>query len=127
MWRYRELLPVAPPEAVTLGETMTPLLDCPRLAATLGLKRLLIKDESRLPTGSFKARGMAVAVSMREKVFANLSSRAADQIQEEIELLGPMRLADVELVQEQIVEIARRLEEEGRLSIDVGGSDDVLV
>lgn len=64
---------------------------------------------------------------MREKVFSNLSSRAADQIQEEIELLGPMRLADVEQIQEQIVEVARRLEEEGRLSIEIGGSDDVLV
>jgi threonine synthase len=65
MWRYRELLPVARDESiVTLGETMTPILECPRLGARLGLRRLLVKDESRLPTGSFKARGMAVAVSM---------------------------------------------------------------
>jgi threonine synthase len=65
LWRYRELLPL-PPEAepVTLGETTTPLLPCPRLGAALGLSNLSIKDESRLPTGSFKSRGMAVAVSM---------------------------------------------------------------
>ncbi len=64
---------------------------------------------------------------MMEKVFANLSSRAVAQIKEEIDLLGPMKLSDVEKVQEQIVEVARHLEGEGRLSIDVGGSDDLLV
>jgi threonine synthase len=69
MWRYRELLP--PGDAggaiVSLGETMTPLLECPRLAEALGMDRLWIKDESRLPTGSFKARGMAMAVTMARR------------------------------------------------------------
>jgi threonine synthase len=65
LWRYRELLPLpAEVEPVTLGEGMTPLLPCPRLGQTLGLSRLFIKDESQLPTGSFKSRGMTVAVSM---------------------------------------------------------------
>src|SRR5439155_10086733 len=65
LWRYRELLPLpADVEAVTLGEGMTPLLPCPRLGMELGLERLFIKDESQLPTGSFKSRGMTVAVSM---------------------------------------------------------------
>jgi threonine synthase len=65
LWRYRELLPVEDDaHVVSLGEGMTPLLDCPRLASRLGLARLMLKDESQLPTGSFKARGMAVAVSM---------------------------------------------------------------
>jgi threonine synthase len=65
LWRYRELLPLpADAEPVTLGEGMTPLLPCPRLGRELGLSRLFIKDESQLPTGSFKSRGMAVAVSM---------------------------------------------------------------
>ena len=64
MWRYRELLPVRDAAGViTLGETVTPLLTAPRLAAALGLRELLVKDESRLPTGSFKARGMAMAIS----------------------------------------------------------------
>ena len=67
------------------------------------------------------------AEEMKEKVFSNLSSRAVEQIQEEIELLGPMKLSDVEKVQEELVETARRLESEGRLSIDVGGGDEVLV
>jgi threonine synthase len=65
LWRYRDLLPLPPDaEPVTLGEGMTPLLPCPRLGAALGVPRLTIKDESQLPTGSFKSRGMAVAVSM---------------------------------------------------------------
>lgn len=65
LWRYRELLPLpAGSEPVTLGEGMTPLLPCPRLGAQLGLKHLWVKDESQLPTGSFKSRGMTTAVSM---------------------------------------------------------------
>jgi threonine synthase len=69
MWRYLELLPLDRPDRrVTLGETETPLLPAPRLGRHLGLRDLLIKDESRLPTGSFKARGMAVAVSMAKEL-----------------------------------------------------------
>ena len=65
LWRYRELLPLPfDAEPVTLGEGMTPLLPCPRLGKALGLSRLFIKDESQLPTGSFKSRGMTTAVSM---------------------------------------------------------------
>jgi threonine synthase len=65
LWRYRELLPLPfEVEPVTLGEGMSPLLKCPRLGSVLGVKRLLIKDESQLPTGSFKSRGMTAAVSM---------------------------------------------------------------
>src|SRR5262249_18600522 len=51
-------------DPVTLGEGLTPLLPCPRLGHELDLDRLWIKDESQLPTGSFKSRGMSVAVSM---------------------------------------------------------------
>jgi len=58
------MLPIDEPDAVvSLGESMTPLLVAPRLGAALGVNRLYIKDESRLPTGSFKARGMAIAIS----------------------------------------------------------------
>jgi threonine synthase len=65
LWRYRELLPLPfDADAVTLGEGMTPLLPCPRLGQALGLQQLSVKDESQLPTGSFKSRGMTVAVSM---------------------------------------------------------------
>jgi len=65
IWRYRELLPVRrAQDIVSLGEVMTPLLSLPRLAARLGSAELLVKDEGRLPTGSFKARGLVMAVSM---------------------------------------------------------------
>ena len=65
LWRYRELLPVRRKEnIVSLGETMTPLVPLPKLAAKLGGGEILVKDEGRLPTGSFKARGLVMAVSM---------------------------------------------------------------
>lgn len=64
VWRYAPLLPVAHPEqAVSLGEGWTPLLQAPRLARKLGMKRLAVKDEARNPSGTFKDRGAAVAVS----------------------------------------------------------------
>jgi threonine synthase len=70
MWRYRELLPIERDEdIVSLGETMTPLLRCDRLAHRMGITgELIMKDESRLPTGSFKSRGMAMAVSMAKSL-----------------------------------------------------------
>jgi threonine synthase len=65
LWRYRELLPVARTEdIVSLGEAMTPIVPLSRLAARLGAAEILVKDEGRLPTGSFKARGLVMAVSM---------------------------------------------------------------
>ena len=64
LWRYTELLPIsAPKDMVTLGETMTPLIHTKRLGTKFGLTEVWVKDESRLPTGSFKARGLAIAVS----------------------------------------------------------------
>jgi threonine synthase len=65
LWRYRELLPLPlDAEPVTLGEGMTPLLPCPRLGQQLGLQNLWVKDESQLPTGSFKSRGQTMCVSL---------------------------------------------------------------
>jgi len=65
LWRYRELLPVRRKEdIVSLGEAMTPLVPLPKIAAKIGGGELLVKDEGRLPTGSFKARGLVMAVSM---------------------------------------------------------------
>ncbi len=66
LWRYRELLPVRRPENVlSLGEVTTPLVPLPRLAKG---GEILVKDEGRLPTGSFKARGLALAVSMAKEL-----------------------------------------------------------
>jgi threonine synthase len=71
LWRYRELLPVADPDnEITLGEGMTPLLPARRLGAQLGCPQLLIKEEGINPTGSFKARGQAVAVARARELGA---------------------------------------------------------
>lgn len=70
-WRYREFLPMARTESIIdLGEVMTPLMALPRLAekAGVGADRILVKDDSRLPTGSFKARGLALAVAMAKEL-----------------------------------------------------------
>jgi len=64
MWRFREWLPLLPNESPTsLGEGGTPLLPADRLGAQLGFRSLLIKEEGANPTGSFKARGLAAAVT----------------------------------------------------------------
>lgn len=64
LWRYEEMLPVLSPEnRVSLGEGFTPLLDLPRLVAGHPLGRLTLKDEGINPTGSFKARGLCMAIS----------------------------------------------------------------
>ncbi len=64
MWRYRAWLPILEDEdPVSLGEGMTPLLRAPALERELGLERVWVKDESRNPTGSFKARGLSAAVT----------------------------------------------------------------
>jgi len=70
-WRYSALLPVAKPEdRVSLGEVITPLVRLERSAHLIGAApgKVLVKDESRLPTGSFKARGLALAVSMAKQL-----------------------------------------------------------
>lgn len=69
LWRYREFLPVRKAEnIVTLGEVMTPLQTAPKVQSRLGGGAVIVKDEGRLPTGSFKARGLAMAVSMAKEL-----------------------------------------------------------
>ncbi len=71
LWRYREVLPLPPNvEPVTLGEGWTPLLRSARFGGEMGVSNLWIKDEAQNPTQSFKARGMAVAVSMAKHLGA---------------------------------------------------------
>ena len=65
LWRWQELLPVADPaHVVSLGEVETPLIELTRSARPPGFTPPVVKDEGRLPTGSFKARGLALAISM---------------------------------------------------------------
>jgi threonine synthase len=64
LWRYAEVLPVRDPAfALTLGEGFTPMLESARLASALGVRKLWIKDEGQNPTGSFKARGLVMAIA----------------------------------------------------------------
>jgi threonine synthase len=64
LWRYAEVLPVRDPAArIALGEGWTPMIDAPRTARRLGVDKVWIKDEGQNPTGSFKARGLCLAVS----------------------------------------------------------------
>ena len=66
MWKWRELLP-NDADPVSLGEPETPIVPLPNVAAREGASNLLVKDEGRLPTGSFKARGLAMAVTMAKQ------------------------------------------------------------
>ena len=69
LWRYQEMLPVQDPaNIVSLVETVTPILPTRRLGSCFGVENLYLKDESRLPTGSFKARGMALAISRAKEL-----------------------------------------------------------
>ncbi len=63
MWRYEELLPFTREAAVSIGEGATPLVDCPALADAMGVGRVLLKDEGMNPTGTFKDRGQAAAMT----------------------------------------------------------------
>src|SRR5689334_15342744 len=64
MWRRRSFMPLMPgEEPITLGEGDTPLLAVPRIGARIGLPASFVKDEAVNPTGSFKARGLAAAVT----------------------------------------------------------------
>ena len=112
----------------------------PEIAADIRKMMLTFNDLETIDQRGFQAllreiptEDLVIALKtasdeMKDKVFSNVSSRAADQIREESDLLPPMRLSEIEQVQRQIVDVARRLEEEGVLSIDTGGGgDDVLV
>jgi threonine synthase len=73
LWRYREMLPLAfARDPVTLGEGFTPLAAVPGLARAVGVRELWIKDEAANPTGSFKARGLCLAVTMAQAYGAKI-------------------------------------------------------
>lgn len=63
---------------------------------------------------------------MKEKIFANMSARAADMIRDDLDAIGPVRLSEVEMMQQSIVKIAMKLEEEGKLVLGSGGGDEFV-
>jgi len=69
----------------------------------------------------------AATDELKEKIFRNISSRAAEVIKEDLEVMGPVRLSDVEKSQSEIIKIVRKMEEEGKIFIAGRGGDDVLV
>jgi threonine synthase len=70
MWRYEEVLPAGP--HVSLGEGLTPLVHTQRMGGRMGLAKLYVKDEGLNPTGSFKARGLAAAVTCAKNLGAKI-------------------------------------------------------
>ena len=63
---------------------------------------------------------------MREKVFRNMSSRAAETLREDLESRGPMRVSEVEAEQKELLKIVRRLADEGQIMLSSGSDDDFL-
>ena len=64
---------------------------------------------------------------LKDKILGNVSERAAAMIQEDLEVMGPVRLSEVEESQQKIIQVARRLEKEGKIAIGGRGGEDVLV
>ncbi len=64
--------------------------------------------------------------SLREKIYNSISKRAAEGLREELEMLGPVRLKDVEVAQDAIIQVVRRLEEEGQIALDGDGEQSVV-
>ncbi len=114
LWAFRELLPVPEHSArVSLGEGGTPLFELPRLAGALGLARLLLKDESANPTGSFKARGMSIAVTMAKLLGAReLAAPSAGNAGGALAAYGARAGLPVHLAMPRDVPLANRIEAE---------------
>ncbi|HPU48705.1 MAG TPA: flagellar motor switch protein FliG, partial [Syntrophomonadaceae bacterium] len=87
------------------------------------VQRVLREVESQDLALALKGASAEVA----EKIFSNMSSRAAEMLREDIEFMGPVRLRDVEEAQQRIVNVIRRLEELGEIVIARGGGDEIIV
>lgn len=86
--------------------------------------QMLLKD---IPNDKLLLALKTASDEIKEKIYKNLSQRAAEMLKEDLENLGPARLSDVESAQQQIVNSARRLEAEGKILIARGGTEDALV
>jgi flagellar motor switch protein FliG len=67
------------------------------------------------------------ATELQEKIFKNMSQRAVEMLKEDMEMMGPTRLKDVETAQQSILKIAKRLEQEGKVQLSAGGGEDEFV
>ena len=64
---------------------------------------------------------------MKEKIFSNLSERAAEMLREDMDVIGPVRLREVEEAQQNIIRLAKRLEQEGNVVLTSKGKEDIFV
>jgi flagellar motor switch protein FliG len=104
------------------------------LGAAIRRKMFSFEDLLRLPAADLQrilrdvdTGGLAIAMKsagelLREKIYSSLSKRAAEGLREEVQLLGPVRLKDVETAQDAIIQVVRRLEEAGEITIDSDGA-----
>ncbi|MET0262333.1 MAG: FliG C-terminal domain-containing protein, partial [Rariglobus sp.] len=105
------------PLGAAVRKKMFSFEDLGRLQAS-DLQRVLREVDSANLSISMKAASEAI----KEKIFASISKRAAESLRDEISMLGPMRIKDVEVAQDSIIQVVRRLEDEGVVSLDGGES-----
>ena len=108
------------------------------LGAQIRKKLFSFEDVNRLQPADLQrvlrevdSSNLAVAMksaseALRERIYASISKRAAESLKEELEMLGPVRLKDVEAAQEAIIQVVRRLEEEGQITLDSEGEASVV-
>ena len=113
--------------------------DDPELAEEIGQLMFVFEDMVNIDDRGIQAilkevsnDDLALALKMsseevQDKIFRNISSRAADMIKEDMESRGPVRISDVEKAQQVIVRVARKLEEEGKIIVAGRGSDEVFI
>jgi flagellar motor switch protein FliG len=113
--------------------------DDPKMA--VGIRNLMFTFEDLLSVpeagirellGQLDKKGLSLALrgasdEMKNKVFKSMSSRAVEMLKEDMEILGPVRSRDVHQAQREIVEVARRLESEGKLVLSTEGQDEYIV
>lgn len=108
------------------------------LGAAIRKKLFSFEDLSRLQGADLQrvlrevdSSGLAVAMksaseALREKIYGAISKRAAESLRDELQMLGPVRLKDVEVAQDAIIQVVRRLEEEGQITLDSDGAQSVV-
>jgi flagellar motor switch protein FliG len=109
-----------------------------QLGAAIRKKMFSFEDLNRLEASDLQrvlrevdSSNLAVSMKsasepLRDKIFASISKRAAESLRDEISMLGPVRLKDVEIAQDAIIQVVRRLEEEGAITLDSSGEAAVV-
>ena len=109
--------------ASDLGQRPVLRLTCPESFSNRSIQRILRDVDNKDLSLSLKATPKEVA----DKVFKNMSSRAADMLREEIEFMGPVKIRDVEEAQQRIVNVIRNLEDKGEIVVARGGKGDEMI